>query len=182
MPTLLQISQLGHPILREKAEEWKVVRDIASSFTLQTLINDMIATCQDVGSVGIAAPQVYRPFRVFIIALKPSPRYPNAPVMEPTAIINPLLISTSKEVEKGWEGSLSIPGIRGLVPRFKSIIAGFYDQQGVWQQKGFDDFVARVFQHEFDHIEGTVFLDRTDPKDLITEKEYQKIVATSSKK
>ena len=178
MPTLLQISQLGHSVLREKCKEIKNIKDPA----IQALIDDMIATCQDAGGVGIAAPQVYQPLRLFIIASKPSPRYPNAPDMEPTAIINPIMISMSKEVDRGWEGCFSIPGIRGQVPRFKGIIAGFYDRQGVWQQKGFEDFVARVFQHEFDLIDGVFFLDRTDPRDLISEKEYQKIVVASTKK
>jgi len=178
MPTLLQISQLGHPILREKAKEVENVSDPA----IQALIDDMIQTCQDVDGVGIAAPQVYQPLRLFIIASKPSPRYPNAPDMEPTAIINPTIVSASDEKEKGWEGCLSIPGIRGLVPRHKSVTVSFTNRNGQQEEKTFDDFVARVFQHEYDHIDGIVFLDHTNPKDLVTEKEYQKIVRDSAKK
>lgn len=178
MPTLLQISKLGHPILREKAKEVENVSNPA----IQALIDDMIYTCQDVDGVGIAAPQVYQPLRLFIIASKPSPRYPNAPDMEPTAIINPKIISTSNEEENGWEGCLSIPGIRGLVSRRKSVTVLFDNRNGQHELKVFDDFVARVFQHEYDHIDGIVFLDRTDPKDLITEKEYQKIVRALAKK
>jgi peptide deformylase len=178
MPTLLQISQLGHPILREKAKEVKNIRDHA----IQELIDDMIQTCQDVDGVGIAAPQVYQPLRLFIIASKPSPRYPNAPDMEPTAIINPVITSTSEEEEKDWEGCLSIPGIRGLVPRHKSVTVSFTNRNGEQEKKTFDDFVARIFQHEYDHIDGIVFLDRTDSHDIIMEKEYQKIVRAMPKK
>ncbi len=178
MPTLLQISQLGHPILREKAKEVENVGDPA----IQTLIDDMIQTCQDVDGVGIAAPQVYQPLRLFIIASKPSLRYPNAPDMEPIAIINPIITSASDEKEKDWEGCMSIPGIRGLVPRHKSITISFTNRNGKQEEKTFDDFIARVFQHEYDHIDGIVFLDRADSKDLIMEKEYQKIVQAMSKK
>lgn len=178
MPTLLQISQLGHPILREKAKEVENVKDPA----IQALIDDMISTCQDVDGVGIAAPQVYQPLRLFIIASKPSPRYPHAPDMEPTAIINPTIVSASEETEKGWEGCLSIPGIRGQVPRHKSVKVSFTNRNGEQEEKTFDDFVARVFQHEYDHIDGIVFLDRANPKDLITEKEYQRIVRETATK
>lgn len=172
MPTLLQISQLGHPILREKSKRIENVRDPA----IQALIDDMIRTCQDVDGVGIAAPQVYQPLRLFIIASKPSPRYPNAPDMEPTAIINPVVISTSDEKEADWEGCLSIPGIRGLVPRHKSVTVSYTNRDGEQVEKTFTDFIARIFQHEYDHIEGIVFLDRADSRTLVMEKEYQKIL------
>ncbi len=172
MATLLQISQLGHPLLRAKAQEVENCADPG----IQALIDDMIATCRDVDGVGIAAPQVYRPLRLFIIASRPNPRYPNAPEMEPLAIINPTIIATRGETVKDWEGCLSIPGIRGHVPRHRSVTVAFTNRQGQREEKTFEDFVARVFQHEFDHIEGRVFPDRTDPMDLITEKEYQKLV------
>jgi peptide deformylase len=172
MATLLQISQLGHPILREKAKDVETISDPG----IQALIDDMIETCRDVDGVGIAASQVYRPLRLFIIASKPNPRYPNAPDMEPIAMINPSILSASDETVKDWEGCLSIPGIRGHVPRHRSVTVSFTDRQGRREEQTFDDFLARIFQHEYDHIEGRVFLDRTDPRDLITEKEYQKRV------
>lgn len=178
MPTLRQISQLGHPILREKAKAVENVSDPA----IQALIDDMIQTCLDVDGVGIAAPQVYQPLRLFIIASKPNPRYPQAPEMEPTAIINPTIISTSTEKELGWEGCLSIPGIRGLVSRHQSLIVSFTNRHGQPEEKKFDDFVARIFQHEHDHLDGIVFLDHANPKDLVTEKEYLRIIRNSAKK
>jgi len=175
MPTLRQISQLGHPILRDRANTVPSVDDPA----LQALIDDMIETCRDVNGVGIAAPQVYRPFRLFIIASKPNPRYPGAPEMEPLAVINPTIVAASEEMEKGWEGCLSIPGIRGLVPRHTSVTVAFTNRHGEREERTFDNFVARIFQHEHDHIEGLVFLDRTSSKEMITEKEYQRMLRTA---
>jgi peptide deformylase len=124
--------------------------------------------------VGIAAPQAYRPLRLFIIASRPNPRYPAAPDMAPLAVINPVVIEASEEKEKDWEGCLSIPGIRGLVPRHTWVAVSFTNRDGRREERTFTGFAARIFQHEHDHIEGTVFLDRTCSKELATEKEYQR--------
>jgi peptide deformylase len=172
MPTLRQISQLGHPVLRQTAGE---VRDVGDP-AIQALIDDMIETCREADGVGIAAPQVYQPFRLFIVASQPDPGYPNAPGMAPAAMINPVSLSVSAETEKDWEGCLSIPGIRGLVPRHTSLTVSFTNRKGEAETRTFDGFLARILQHEHDHIDGTVFLDRADPRDLITEKEYQKVL------
>lgn len=171
---LLQIAQLGHPILRKKA---KKVIDIKHSAT-QKLIDDMLATLMDVDGVGVAAPQVYESLQIFILASHPNPRYPHAPKMKPTPIINPIIISTSSEKVKDWEGCLSIPGIRGLVPRYAFVKTEYYNREGKKVVTSFKDFTARIFQHEYDHIEGIVFLDRLEStRDVITEKEYQKLTA-----
>lgn len=178
MPTLLQISQLGQPVLRQVAKE---VED-ASAPRIQALIDDMIATCLDANGFGIAAPQVYQPLRLFILAPRPHAQNPNVPNMEPTAIINPVIISTSEEKEKGWEGCLSIPGIRGHVDRHRSVRVAYFNRHGEGEERTFEDFVARVFQHEYDHINGVVFLDHSHPKDLVTEKEYLRIIRRITKK
>jgi peptide deformylase len=134
-------------------------------------------TVKDGDGVGIAAPQVYASKRIFILASHPNPRYPKAPKMTPMAVINPKIIYHSGKLVKDWEGCLSIPGIRALVPRWDSIKVQFTNRQGKLVKRLFNDFVARIFQHEFDHLEGIVFLDRVEnTKDIITEKEYQKIV------
>ncbi|MEP5341777.1 MAG: peptide deformylase [Algibacter sp.] len=172
----LDISYLGHPILRTHCAD---IIDISNK-GFQQLIDDMIHTVKTVNGLGIAAPQVYESKRIFIIASKPSVRYPNAPEMEPIAIINPIILNHSDETVKDWEGCLSIPGIRGLVPRYTSITVEFTDRTGKQITKTFNDFVARIFQHEFDHLNGIVFLDRLDSnKDIITEMEYQKIVSSN---
>jgi peptide deformylase len=178
MPTLLQVAQMGNQVLREKCKEVENITDAS----VQNLIDDMIATCVDYPGVGIAAPQVYQPLRLFIVASNPSPRYPNAPKMEPTAIINPTIISTSVEIEKDWEGCMSIPGIRGLVTRHKSIRVSFTHRNGLVIEETYTDFLARVFQHEYDHIEGVLFLDRADSRELATDKEYQRLVKLEEKK
>jgi peptide deformylase len=170
--TLLSISLLGNPILRQVA---KPVEDITDR-SIQDLIDNMIDTCEDANGFGIAAPQVYVPLRVFIVFSRPNERYPGIPNLGPIPIINPSIVSASDGVEKGWEGCLSIPGIRGLVPRHKSVQVSYTNREGKQEERIFDDFVARIFQHEYDHIDGVVFLDRTDPKELWMEKEYQRML------
>ena len=165
MPTVLQIRQLGEPILRASA---KAVEDVGDP-AIQALIDDMIATCRHVDGVGLAAPQVNRPLRLFVLASRPNPRYPHAPEMEPTAILNPAIIAAADETETGWEGCLSIPGIRGQVPRSRWVTVAYTNRLGQREERDFAGFIARVFQHEYDHIEGLVFLDRARSRDLITE-------------
>ena len=169
-----EITELGNPVLRGKAES---VKDIGDP-EIQDLIDDMILTAEAASGVGIAAPQVSESLRVFIMAGTSSPRYPDAPETETKVIINPEIVSVSEEMEKGWEGCLSIPGIRALVPRHKSVRAVYKDRDDNTVEENFSDFAARVFQHEYDHINGLVFLDRVENSgEIITEKEYMKLVA-----
>lgn len=177
-PRLLQVVQLGDPILRKKANSIKTFKDPL----IQELIDDLIFTVIDVDGVGIAAPQVYRSLKIFILASHPNPRYPNAPYMKPTAIINPKILFKSKEQFKDWEGCLSIPGIRALIPRSKNIKVEYYSREGKFHKKEFKDFIAKIFQHEYDHLQGLVFLDRVEnSKDIISEKEYQKLFKKKKK-
>ncbi|RUR74633.1 peptide deformylase [Chlorogloeopsis fritschii PCC 9212] len=173
MAEQLSVIQLGNPSLRQKAAVIENIQDEK----IQKLIDDLIATAIAANGVGIAAPQVAQSYRLMIVASRPNPRYPNAPQMEPTAMINPKIINHSTEVVKGWEGCLSIPGIRGLVPRYQAIEIEYTDRNGKLQKKLLTDFVARIFQHEYDHFEGLVFLDRLESNlDIITEQEYQKMI------
>ncbi|WP_088242970.1 peptide deformylase [Calothrix rhizosoleniae] len=175
MSQLMTIIQLGNPILRQPA---KPVENI-SDRQIQQLIDDLIATAAEANGVGIAAPQIAQSYQIFIVASHPSSRYPDAPDMEPTAIINPQIINHSEEMVKGWEGCLSIPGIRGLVPRYQEIEVTYTDRNGLLKKQSFTDFVARIFQHEIDHLHGISFLDRLVSNfDIITEQEYQKRVLT----
>jgi peptide deformylase len=90
-------------------------------------------------------------------------------------MINPSILAHSTQIAKGWEGCLSIPGIRGLVPRYQAIEVEYTDRDGKLQKLELTDFVARIFQHEYDHLDGIVFLDRLEStQDIITEQEYQK--------
>lgn len=170
MTELLQIAQLGNPILRQQAQ---LVDDVQDQ-RLQKLIDALIVTAAASSGVGIAAPQVSKSDRLFIVASRPNLRYPNAPLMEPTAMINPQIIAHSTEVVKGWEGCLSIPGIRGLVPRYQAIEVEYTRRDGKVHRQELTDFVARIFQHEYDHLDGIVFLDRVETtQEMMTEQEYQ---------
>lgn len=172
MARLLQIAQLGHEAIRQKAES---VGNILRKRT-QELIDDMIATLAESGGVGIAAPQVYESCRLFVIAPKPTPFYSKEPATPPVAMINPIILSKSYETTIGWEGCLSVPGIRGLVPRYKTIQAEYMYRDGVRETKVLTNLASIIFQHEYDHLDGKVFLDRLEStKDIITEKEYQKL-------
>ena len=169
MPILRQISQLGHPVLRGVAG--KITDPLAPE--IQAIIDDLLATAADAQGVGIAAPQVYEPLSLFIMASRPNQRYPSAPVMEPLAVINPEILWVSDEKENGWEGCLSIPGLRGLVPRRLRLGVRYLNREGKVIEGEYNDFPARVFQHEFDHLQGIVFIDRLESTlDLVTEKEY----------
>jgi peptide deformylase len=173
MPRLMQIAQLGHPVLRQKADAVEEIDD-----SIQQLIDDLFATSNEANGAGIAAPQIYRSLRVFILSIRPSPRYPNAPEMEPTAVINPEILWASQDKEKDWEGCLSIPGIRGRVPRSKEIKVRFMARDGKPAEHTFSGFAARVFLHEYDHLEGMTWLDHVeDNRDIVTEKEYLKLLA-----
>ncbi|HBG04177.1 MAG: peptide deformylase [Geobacteraceae bacterium GWC2_58_44] len=173
MSILRQIAQLGQPVLREPGRQIADPRDPA----VQLIIDDMIATVADANGVGIAAPQIYESLALFIIASRPNPRYPEAPEMVPVAMLNPELVRASNETETGWEGCLSIPGIRALVRRNRRIRVRYLNRAGDLREEEYEGFLARIFQHEYDHINGLVFLDRVDSRDIVTEKEYLRIVS-----
>jgi len=177
---LLRISQLGDSVLREKSSEITDFKDKE----LQDLIENMMATLKGKG-VGIAAPQVYESKRVFIVASEPNEKHPDAPKMEPTAILNPKIISCSEELEKDWESCLSIPGFYGLVSRHKTIEVEYYTREGEKQTKKFEGFLARIFQHEFDHLNGLVYLDRIDRTkehlDIATDEGYKNLKKNKKK-
>ena len=172
MTQILEIAQRDQPILSQIA---RPVTDI-KEYSTQILIDSLIFTAQQANGVGIAAPQVYQAQRLFILASRPNPRYPQAPLMEPIAIINPRILDRSTEMVKDWEGCLSVAGVRGLVPRHRLISVEYYDRWGQLQKQEFSDFVARIFQHELDHLNGMLFVDRVEsPEDLYTEAAYQAI-------
>ncbi len=184
----LTVIELGNPILRREAEAVSINSDLPTSPLLdsqiQTLIDQLLLTVQQTNGVGIAAPQVGESVRLFIVASHPNPRYPNAPEMEPTPMLNPRIIAHSVESEKGWEGCLSVPGIRGLVPRYTTIQVEYTGRDGKLYQQTLTDFVARIFQHELDHLDGIIFLDRVETtQDLMSEREYQtQIIGDGSSK
>jgi peptide deformylase len=181
MSKILNVINLGHPTLRSKAKDVSV-KELKSKKT-QEFIDNLINTCVENKGMGIAATQVNVKKNIFIIASKPNVRYPEAPHMKPTAIINPKVLVCSDEFVKGWEGCLSLPGIRGLVPRHTEIKVSYMDRNGKSYTKKFKDFVARIFQHEHDHLNGIMFIDRVmNPKEFISETEYLKMFTKPKKK
>ncbi len=171
-PAALKVVELGQPIIRAKAK--KVKNPLEPR--IQKLIADMVATCEKEKGVGIAAPQVSVSEQLFVIWERPTKRRPNMPTFGPEAVINPRILSKSSAKELGYEGCLSIPGILGNVPRHKKVTVAYTNGKGKQVKATFKNFRARVFQHEFDHLKGIVFLDRIKGKDIITEKEYMKMI------
>lgn len=169
----MDIALLGEPVLREIAEP---INDITSE--ILAIADEMLVTLEISGGVGLAAPQVFISKRLIIVASKPTQRYPYAPLMPATVMINPSFIALSDEKQKDWEGCLSIKGIRALVPRYQSIQVTYMDLTGQVIEKELEGFVARVFQHEYDHLDGLVYLDRVENnKDIISETMFLKLIA-----
>lgn len=168
------IAQLGEPVLKSLACE---VDDFASP-TLTTFVDKLLGAMIEASGVGIAAPQVFCQKQIMIIASKPNSRYPDAPSMAPLVLINPQVEALYGDVVSDWEGCLSVPGIRGLVPRYEHADVSYFDCQGVSYRKTFSGFVARIFQHEYDHLIGKTFVDRVvDNQHLIAESLLPKVLA-----
>jgi peptide deformylase len=154
----MDIIEIGNQILRNKA---KTITNATDSKIIQ-LAKDLITTAEAANGVGIAAPQVAQSYRLFIMASRPNLRYPHAPTMTPIAAINPVILAHSDEIVKDWEGCLSVPDLRGLVPRYREIEVEYTDINGKIKQQVLTDFVARIFQHELDHLDGILFIDRLE--------------------
>jgi peptide deformylase len=154
--TNIKIAKLGEKVLRKKA---KKVKDIKSEETKE-IISIMIDTLKKSNGVGLAAPQISISKQIMIISSKPNDRYPNAPLMQELVLINPQIIKTSKGKNRDWEGCLSIPGIRARVPRFNKIKVKYKTLDDEEKTIVFKDFVARIFQHEYDHLIGLAYIDR----------------------
>jgi peptide deformylase len=165
------IVQLGADILRESA----VRVDDFDNDQLQDLVSRMLELMQAGNGVGIAAPQIGESWRVIVVASRPTLRYPLAPEMPATVMINPEFEVEDATLIKDWEGCLSIPGIRALVPRFRAVRVRFQNIIGEREEMLLEDFPARIFQHEFDHLQGLVYLDRVESnRDIISESEFSK--------
>jgi len=145
---------MGHPVLRERARPLEK-SDLRSPL-VQTLIDDMIETMHEYTGVGLAAPQVHAGLRLFVALLEEDPDSKTTA----TVVINPEIVPNSAARQEGWEGCLSIPDIRGMVPRFTDITVKALDRSGRPFDLRLTKFAARVAQHETDHLDGTLFFDR----------------------
>jgi peptide deformylase len=124
---------------------------------LEALLRDMQDTMAALNGAGLAAPQIGVPLRVVIFGVERNPRYPDAEVVPFTILCNPVLTPLDNEMEDGWEGCLSVPGLRGLVPRHLRLRYSGFDPQGLRIEREVSDFHARVVQHECDHLDGILY-------------------------
>jgi peptide deformylase len=146
---------MGEPLLRSIAAP--VTRFDAE---LAALVADMDETMRHLSGAGLAAPQIGVSARVVIFELKDNPRYPHLTPVPYTVLVNPLVTPLSAEQDEGWEGCLSVPGMRGLVPRYRRVRYQGYDLQGAPIDRTVEGFHARVVQHEVDHLDGILFPQR----------------------
>ena len=156
--SILKVSRLGHPVLR-KITENVPTRELQSA-EVQKFIDDMIETMKEYEGVGLAADQVHESKQIAVLEVADNPRYPKKPNVPLTVLVNPTYTPLSEEMEEDWEGCLSIPDLRGRVPRHKSIRVKALDRSGKELDFVANDFHARVIQHEIDHLNGKVYLDR----------------------
>jgi len=155
---ILKVARLGHPVLRRVADPVSV-KEITRPET-QRLIDDMIETMHEYVGVGLAAPQVHVSRQLAVLECEAHPRHPELPRIPLMVIVNPLLTPVSDETETDWEGCLSIPDLRGMTPRHRAVRLEAYGRRGERIDLVAKDFFARVLQHETDHLNGSVYLDR----------------------
>ncbi len=173
---LLKIARIGHPVLRQAAAD--VPADRVGHPDVQRLIDDMVQTMRESDGVGLAGPQVYAPLRVITAEVAAdSPRSPAVPL---AVLVNPVIAAHSAETVDGWEGCLSIPDLRGRVPRWRSVRVTALDRDGRPVTVDADGFHARILQHEVDHLDGVLFPERmADLRTLTALREYQRFWAES---
>ncbi|HEY8086411.1 MAG TPA: peptide deformylase [Polyangiaceae bacterium] len=164
---LRKIATIGHPVLRQAARA--LTRDELASAPMQRLVDDMVDTMRDAAGAGIAANQVYEAVRVCVIEIKDNPRYPYKPNWPLTILVNPVVEPTTDETFLNYEGCLSVPNLRGEVPRFTGVRVRAWDRAGKDVDFEVKGLTAGTFQHELDHLDGKLFVDRvTDTTSLCT--------------
>lgn len=169
-----KIIRMGHPTLRKPARP--LTKSELRSPEIARLVNDMIETLADSGGIGLAAPQVNESVRLAIIELDGGPtRYGDTPAMPLTVFVNPIIEVIDPATAGVWEACLSVPGLRGYVERPQYVRVTYQDLKGNRHVRELKGFPATVFQHEFDHLDGVLYIDRiTDTKKLVFEEEYQR--------
>ena len=153
-----EILRMGNPILLKEAEKVKKF----DTPEIHELIKDMIETMKDAQGAGLAAPQVGESIQLVIFGVDKNERYPEAEEVPFTVLINPVITPLTQEKEDDWEGCLSVPGMRGVVPRYKTINYKGFDQYGNEINRNAEGFHARVVQHECDHLFGILYPSRIE--------------------
>jgi peptide deformylase len=169
-----EIVEVGHPVLRERAGE--LTREELASDDVQWLIDDMIETMRAANGAGLAANQVGETVRVAVVEVRDgNPRYPYKPPIPLTVMVNPLIEPLDEDVEQINEGCLSVPNVRGEVPRHMNIRLRYLDREGREHEEVRRGLTAGTFQHELDHLDGILFLDRvSDPSTLSTWDQFER--------
>jgi len=170
---LRKIATIGHPVLRQHARE--LTREELESAPVQRLIDDMVETMRDAAGAGIAANQVHEPVRVCVIEIADNPRYPYKPNWPLTILVNPVVEATTAETFLNFEGCLSVPNLRGQVPRFAGVRVRAWDRSGKQLDFEVKGLTAGTFQHELDHLDGKLFVDRVvDTRTLCTWSDFER--------
>ena len=162
--SILKVARLGNPVLRDAARA--LSKGQISSSETQRLIDDMIETMREYNGVGLAANQVHESRQIAVLEVADNPRYPEKAAVPLSVLINPKIEPLSEEMEDDWEGCLSVPDLRGSVPRYKKIRVRALDRAGAALDFVASGFLSRIVQHEWDHLNGKVYLDRM--RDLST--------------
>jgi len=171
--TIRKIATVGHPVLRQRAGE--IGREELASPEMQTLIDDLIDTMRDANGAGIAANQVHEPVRIAVIEVDHNPRYPYKPAIPLTVVVNPVLEALDDEQVEINEGCLSVPNLRGNVMRHVNVRVRYLDRDGVEHDEVKRGLTAGTFQHECDHLDGKLFLDRVvDTTTLTTWEQFER--------
>jgi peptide deformylase len=159
---VLKVAKLGNPVLRQISKQVDIKELADQRGELQGFINDMIDTMREEDGVGLAAPQVNRSLQIVVLQYENNERYPDESSIPLTILVNPVLSNYGEEKALGWESCLSLVNFRGLVPRSTSVTLKAYDRNGDRIEKRATGFESVVLQHEIDHLNGKVFLDRMD--------------------
>ncbi len=166
--TLRKIAQIGHPVLRQRARE--VSREELASDATQRFIDDLVETMRDANGAGLAAIQIFEPIRIVAIEVSgQNPRYPYKPKIPLTILVNPVLEPMGDETFDNYEGCLSVPNLRGMVRRQARVKVRAWDRLGAEVEIDARGISAGTYQHEVDHLDGKIFVDRvTDPSTFST--------------
>ena len=171
--TVREIATIGHPVLRERAREVSI--EELRSPELQQLVDDLVDTMHAAGGAGIAANQVHETVRIAVIEVDHNPRYPYKPPIPLTVVVNPVIEFLDDEMVEINEGCLSVPDLRGTVERHVNIRVRYLDRDGDPHEEVKRGLTAGTFQHELDHLDGVLFVDRVaDPRTLTTWEQFER--------
>jgi len=186
--TIRKIAQLGEPVLRRVARD--ITREELRTAEFSRLLDDIVDTLRDADGAGLAAPQIYESVRLVAVEVRSNPRYPQAEAIDLTLLVNPRVTAlastptndlTNDNTIQVYEGCLSVPGLRGRVQRPRKVAVEALDPSGNPVHMIWEGFRAAVIQHEVDHLDGVVFLDRVDPQTLTFLREFERYVPMSKR-